>query len=78
MIAWIVTVAVFLIALREFGYYLPIRNEQVYAAAAAFVGFLVDCIIKSREPKEKKVEEEKVETDSLTTEPVIIEDKKED
>ena len=36
VIAWIVVIAVFLIALREFGYYLPIRNEQVYAAAAAF------------------------------------------
>ena len=40
VIAWIVVIAVFLIALREFGYYLPIRNEQVYAAAAAF-GLLI-------------------------------------
>ena len=36
MIAWIVAVAVFLIALREFAYYLPIKNEQVYAVATAF------------------------------------------
>ena len=40
VIAWIVVIAVFLIALREFGYYLPIRNEQVYAAAAAFGLFI--------------------------------------
>ena len=47
-----------------------LNMELVYAAAAAFVGFLVDCIIKSREPKEKKVEEEIVED----TEDVAVED----
>ena len=32
-----------------------LNMNVVYAAVAAFVGFLVDCIIKSRRPKEKKL-----------------------
>jgi hypothetical protein len=48
-----------------------LNMELVYAAAAAFVGFLVDCIIKSRRPREKKVEEEEIFED---TEDVAVED----
>ena len=32
-----------------------LNMNVLYAAIAAFVGFLVDCIIKSRRPKEKKI-----------------------
>jgi len=42
----------------------------VIAAAAAFVGFLLDCIIKSRRPKEREEVEEIVED----TEDVAVED----
>ncbi len=41
IIAWILTGAAFVIALREFSYYLPVRKEQVYPAAAAFGVFIL-------------------------------------
>ena len=41
IIAWILAGAVFVIALREFSYYLPVKNEQVYTSAAAFGVFIL-------------------------------------
>ncbi|MBO4987404.1 MAG: HAMP domain-containing histidine kinase [Lachnospiraceae bacterium] len=41
IIAWILAGAAFVIALREFSYYLPVKNEQVYTSAAAFGVFIL-------------------------------------
>lgn len=41
IIAWILADAAFVIALREFSYYLPVKNEQVYTSAAAFGVFIL-------------------------------------
>ena len=36
LLAWVFAFAVFVIALREFSYHLPIKREQIYVAATAF------------------------------------------
>lgn len=41
IIAWILAGAAFVIALREFSYYLPVKNEQVYTSATAFGVFIL-------------------------------------
>ncbi len=41
IIAWILAAAAFVIALREFSYYLPVKSEQVYTSAAAFGVFIL-------------------------------------
>ncbi len=40
ILAWILSGAVFIIALREFSYHLPINSDRVYTSAAAFGAFI--------------------------------------
>lgn len=40
LIAWILSGAVFVIALREFSHHLPIKSDQVYTAATAFGAYI--------------------------------------
>lgn len=41
IMAWILSAAVFVIALREFSYRLPIKSEQVYTSAVVFGAFIL-------------------------------------
>ena len=40
ILLWIIFTALFVLALKEFSYYLPIKSEQVYTAATAFGAFV--------------------------------------